>query len=150
VVEVNKDRGVIELQKARGNMDIYQRQVWNKRDSETTEQYGWMTTEKSREMVISTLARALREAGKGQVGEGIEVRCPWILGQLKNFVTKKNGRSEAAKGKHDDDVLMVSIGLQCIDQATTYSERIVERTLPRDLQRLYDARQAGQAMGTYS
>lgn len=133
VVEANKDRGLIELQKKRGDVHIYQREVWNKRESETVSQYGWMTTEKSREMIVSTLARAIRETGKGQVGDGIEIRCPWAIAQLKNFVTKKNGRSEAAKGKHDDDVLMLAIGLQCIDHATPYHERTIERHLPWDL-----------------
>jgi hypothetical protein len=148
VVETNKDRGLIELQKKRGDMLIYQREVFNKRDQETVKQYGWTTTEQSREMIISTLARALREAGKGLPGDGIEIRCPWIIAQLKNFVTKKNGRSEAAKGKHDDDVLMVAIGLQCIEQATTYHERSVEPWLPPDLRpKRRGARSAG---GTYS
>ena len=148
VVEVNKDRGLIELQKKRGDTRIYEREVWNKREQETVNQYGWMTTEKTREMIISTLARALRESGKGQPGDGIEIRCPWIVAQLKNFVTKKNGRSEAAKGKHDDDVLMVSIGLQCIEHATPYHEQTVKRVLPRDLQRRQDSR-AG-ARSTFS
>jgi hypothetical protein len=63
-------------------------------------------------------------------------------------VTKKSGRSEAAKGKHDDDVLMIAIGLQCIDHATPYFEQVVERVLPRDLQRLQHGRQG--ARSTYS
>lgn len=102
ITETNKDRGIIELQKKRGDIPIYQREVFNKRDQEKVKQYGWNTTEQTREMIVSTLARAIRESGKGQVGDGIEVRCPWIIAELKNFVTKKNGRSEAAKGKHDD------------------------------------------------
>lgn len=152
VVEVNKDRGLIELQKKRGNMDIYQREVFNQREQETVKQYGWNTTEKTRGMIITTLAQALRESGKGQSGDGIEVRCPWILEELKNFVTKANGRSEAAKGKHDDCVLMLGIGLQCIDHATPYFEQVVERVLPRDLQNLYEARarEAASKIGTYS
>jgi hypothetical protein len=140
IVEVNKDRGLIELQKKRGTMNIYQREVFNKREQEKVKQYGWNTTEQTREMVISTLARALRESGKGQPGDGIEVRCPWIIAELKNFVTKKSGRSEAAKGKHDDCVLMLGIGLQCIEHATPYHEQVVARVLPRDLQNLYEER----------
>lgn len=130
VVETNKDRGIIELQKARGDVDIYAREVFNRRDQEEQNQLGWTTTEKTREMIVSNLARALRETGKGQPGDGIEIRCPWIVEQLKNFVTKKNGRSEAAKGKHDDDVLMIAIGLQCIDMATPYFEPTVARHIP--------------------
>lgn len=149
VVETNKDRGLIELQKKRGDMQIYQREVFNQRDQETVKQYGWNTTEKSREMIISTLARALREAGNGQVGDGIEIRCPWILAQLKNFVTKKSGRSEAAKGKHDDDVLMIAIGLQCIEHATTYHEQTVEQWIPPDLRRSHNA-PSGRGRNTFA
>ena len=132
-VEVNKDRGFIELLKLRGDADIYQREMFNRRSQMVTEAYGWNTDVRTREMVVSTLARALREAGKGKVGEGIECRCPWLVAQLKNFVTKANGRSEAASGKHDDDVLMLAIGLQLIDHATPYFEAERERWLPPDL-----------------
>lgn len=131
VVEVNNPGlAIIELQRKRGTIDMYQRQAWNQREQKEVNQFGWLTTEKTREMVVSTLARAIREAGTGQPGEGIEIRCPWIIDQLKNFVTKKNGRSEAAKGKHDDDVLMISTGLQCIEQATTYFEQTREAHYP--------------------
>lgn len=152
IVEANKDRGLIELQKKRGDIPIYQREVFNKREQETVKQHGWNTTEQTREMVISTLARALRESGKGQPGDGIEIRCPWIIAQLKNFVTKANGRSQAAKGKHDDDVLMIAIGLQCIEFATPYQEQFVARQIPRDLRDLYraKARAAATRDKTYS
>ena len=133
VVEVNKDRGLIELQKARGDVDIYAREVFNKRTTETTEQLGWETNERSRERIISTLAHAIRQGGKGKMGEGIELRCPWLVEQCKNFVVKANGRSEAAKGKHDDDVLMIAMGLYLIDHATPYFEEVREAWIPPDL-----------------
>ena len=133
VVEVNKDRGFIELLKLRTDVDIYQREMFNRREQVMTSAYGWNTDVRTREMVISTLARALREGGKGKVNEGIELRCPWIVKQMKNFITKANGRSEAASGKHDDDVLMVAIGLQLLDHATPYQESEREVWCPRDL-----------------
>ena len=133
VVEVNKDRGFIELLKLREDVDLYQREMFNRRTQLQTEAYGWNTDQRTREMVITTLARALREAGKGNVGEGVECRCPWIVDELKNFVTKASGRSEAASGKHDDSVLMIAIGLQLIDHATPYVETERDQWIPRDL-----------------
>jgi hypothetical protein len=127
VVEENKDRGLIEMQKGRADVDIYQREVFNKRTHQITQQLGWRTDERTREAIISNLARALTEAGTGKHGTGIDVRCPWIVAQLKNFVVKASGRSEAAKGKHDDDVLMLAIGLYLIEQATTYHVPVEER-----------------------
>lgn len=142
VVEVNKDRGLIELLKLRGDVDIYQREMFNRREQMMTSAYGWLTDVRTREMVISTLAQALREAGKGVVGHGVELRCRWLVEEMKNFVTKTNGRSEAAKGKHDDGVLMVAIGLQVIDHATPYFESHRDEWLPRDLMAVRDARRA--------
>jgi len=132
-VEINKDRGFVELLKLRQDVDLYQREMFNRREQVTTSAYGWNTDVRTREMLISTLARALREAGTGKVGEGIELRCPWMVAQMKNFVTKASGRSEAASGKHDDDVLMVAIGLQLIEHATPYMEAEREAWIPRDL-----------------
>lgn len=146
-VEVNKDRGLIELLKLRTDVDIYLRAMFNRRSQKTTEAYGWLTDLRTREMVISTLARALREAGTGKVSEGFECRCRWLVAQLKNFVTKANGRSEAASGKHDDDVLMVAIGLQLIDHATPYHESEREQWIPRDLR---ESEPTSRARGQWS
>jgi hypothetical protein len=144
-VEVNKDRGLIELLKLRYDVDLYLREMFNRREQVTTQAYGWLTDQRTREMVISTMAAALREAGKGKMGEGFEVRCPWAVAQMKNFVTRANGRSEAASGKHDDDVLMLSIGLQLIDQGTPFYIAEREEWLPRDLRQSHQAQQLGRA-----
>ncbi|WP_412755767.1 hypothetical protein, partial [Legionella anisa] len=64
VVEVNKDRGLIELLKLRPDTNIYQREMFNRREQVTMQAYGWNTDVRTREMVISTLATAIREAGK--------------------------------------------------------------------------------------
>lgn len=146
-VEVNKDRGLIELLKLRPDADIYQREMFNRRSQVTTEAYGFLTDARTREMVISTLARALREAGTGKIGEGFECRCRWIVAQLKDFVIKASGRSEAASGKHDDDVLMISIGLQLIDQAIPYYETEREQWIPHYLR---EAEAPKRARGQWS
>ena len=126
VVEVNKDRGLIELLKLRGDANIYQREMFNRREQVMMSAYGWETNDRTREMIVSGLAQVLRESGdRGQramPGHGIEIPCPWAVAQLGNFVTKPSGRSEAAKGKHDDDVLMLAMGRQCLGQATPFFE----------------------------
>jgi hypothetical protein len=121
VPEENHDRGLIEMLKERGDVDIYQREMFNRRENTTTAALGWQTTTKTRPMMLETFATAIREAGKGQIGVGYEVRCPWIIGQMENFGTKPNGKLEALVG-HDDDVMSVSIGFQNIDQATPWFE----------------------------
>lgn len=125
VPEMNMDRGLVELLKLRGDVDIYERELFNRREQVKTKALGWTTDTKTRPMIIEGLARSIRESGRGAFGEGFEVRCPWALKQMRNFVVKPNGRAEAANGHHDDDVLALAIGLACIDSAVPYRE--VER-----------------------
>lgn len=145
VPEMNADRGLVELLKLRGDALIYERQQFNQREGTMMNALGWMTTVKTRPMIIEGLQRGIREAGKGLICEGIQIRCPWALKQFKNFVTKASGKMEASSGHHDDDVLGIAIGFQNIDQATPYfvAERISE--LPRDLRLSEERSQRGVA-----
>lgn len=139
VPEMNMDRGMVELLKLRGDVDIYQREIFNRREMTRTKALGWITDKQTRPMIIETLAATIREAGRGVIGEGYEVRCPWIIKQLKNFGTKTNGRMEALVG-HDDDVLSLAIGVQLMDMATSWHELEREAWVPRDLQGLASPR----------
>lgn len=132
VPEENHDRGLIEMLKDRGDVDIYQRELFNRRENTTTAALGWQTTPKTRPMMLENLATSVREAGKGEYGVGIEVRCPWIIGQMKNFGTKPNGKLEALVG-HDDDVMSLAIGHQVIDMATPWYESERDIWVPPDL-----------------
>jgi hypothetical protein len=149
IPEENHDRGGIEAWKNLG-VHIYQRVTMNHRTNKETPYLGWRTDEKNRPVVIETLANSVRVAPEGRIGEGIEVRCPWIIAQMKNFGIRSSGRAEALTG-HDDDVMALAIVHQHKHMGTTYHEKIVERALPPDLQRLYEARQLGATPpGTYS
>src|SRR5581483_350299 len=134
VPEINMDRGLVELLKLRNNANIYVRTQFNRREQTEQKAYGWKTDGSSREMAIENLARAIRERGKQS--EGVEIHCPITLAELKAFVVKNNGRSEAMPGSHDDTVLQTAIGLITINGATTFSEPVVTVPLPPDLRRL--------------
>lgn len=149
VPEMNMDRGLVELLKLRGDVDIYEREMFNRREQVRTKALGWMTDTKTRPMIIENLARGVREAGRGQIGEGIEIRCPWAIKQMKNFVVKPNGRAEASTGHHDDDVLALAIGFQLIEMAIPWREVEREYSLPREYQRLENRRKRGGG-GQYS
>ena len=133
VPEMNMDRGLVELLKLRGDVDIYQREMFNRREQVRTTALGWMTDRNTRGMAIEKLAEAIREAGRGVAGVGIEVRCPWAISQLRNFVVKPNGRAEADTGHHDDDVLALAIGVTCLGSARPWMERQVDAWEPPDL-----------------
>ena len=93
--------------------------------------------------MIENLARHIREAGRGRVGDGIEVRCPWAIAQMKQFVVKPNGRAEAGVGHHDDDVLALAIGLQNLDAGRAYVEFERAPWTPADLRGLDRGRSWG-------
>ena len=144
VVEINKDRGLIELLKARG-ADLYQREIFNQREQRTTEALGWETTSSTRERIVENLARGIREWDRP--GDGIDVFDPDALAQLAHFVKKMNGRSEAANGWHDDDVFGIGIGYLLIDHATTLAQDVRMLSLvPPDLRESATP----QIAGTYS
>lgn len=117
VVEMNQDKGITELLKLRG-ANLYRREMFNKTEQQTTKAYGFVTNERTRENLIERLAGAIRNTG--EVGNGIEILDPWTLDECDNFVLKRNGRSEAAEGFHDDSVFGVALPLEVIGHGTTY------------------------------
>lgn len=129
-IEMNMDRGLTELLKQRG-ADLYQREVFNQREYKTMLAFGYLTTPKTRELLIDTLAKAIREYDTP--GEGLDVFGEHAVEQLENFVVKESGKSEADDGYHDDDVLSLALGLELIDQATTYMPQRISHNLPPDL-----------------
>ena len=127
IPEMNMDRGLVELLKLRGDVDIYEREMFNRREQVRTKALGWMTDVRTRPMIIEKLIATLRESGRGEIGVGYEVRCPWIIQQLKNFGTKANGRMEALVGK-DDDCLSLAIGNYTLGAGVPWREQ--ERDIP--------------------
>jgi hypothetical protein len=148
--EMNMDRGLVELLKLKGDVDIYEREIFNRREQTRTKALGWMTDKFTRPMIIETLAAHIREAGRGEIaGRGYEIRCPWAIEQCKNFGTKPSGRMEALVG-HDDDVLSLAIGTQLIELATPWYESQRETWVPRDIRLMEERRKVSGGRGTYS
>ena len=148
VPEMNMDRGLVELLKLRGDVDIYEREIFNRRENTRSKALGWVTDKQTRPMIIESLAATVREAGRGEIGKGYEIRCAWILKQMKNFGTRPNGRMEALVG-HDDDVLSLAIGNQLLDMAIPWREREREAWVPRELRAL-EARSKLKVRSQYS
>jgi hypothetical protein len=121
VPEVNSAFGVIALLNAAGAHNL-----WTRTESEEQRRIGegkqlrkrgWLTTEPLREQIIANLQRYVRE-------REIEIGCPRLLEELQNFITKANGRKEAAGGHHDDWVMSFAIGVQCLPAATRFAHRV--------------------------
>lgn len=154
VIEMNKDTGVTELLKQRGReseepaVKFYTREVFNQREQKATTALGWMTTEKNRESLVNTLSAAIRSTGED--GAGIEIRCPHALAECSHFEVNVKGRSAAAGGWHDDDVLALAIGMQCIGFATPYRVKRVKRQLPPEVKKILRKGAGKRRPGQYS
>lgn len=82
-------------------------------EDEKLEAYGWMTDQMTRKYIIDMLAPAIRT-------ESLMIYAKEVVEQLKSFIVKDNGRSEAAPSKHDDHVLAAAIAVYNLGAATEY------------------------------
>lgn len=146
VPEVNMDRGLIELLKLK-NAQIAHRTVMNKDEHRLTADLGAETTSVSRGLWLDGLATAVREYDRE--GDGIDIWCSHIIGEMGTFVTKDSGRTEHENGKHDDDVLALAIGMAHLASATILPEQAFVRSLPPDLA-AHRARQQSRSVSAYS
>jgi hypothetical protein len=122
--EINSDRGTLMSIHQRGGRVYFQKQ-WNNREQKETNSMGWKTDENSRKFCLAEIGKGIREYANidpmtGHSKERIEIYLAPVLDELEAFVRLSSGREEAMSGKHDDHVLGSSIGLCCLDQATTY------------------------------
>ena len=149
VPEVEKDRGQVELIRAKGSVPIYQREIRNHVNGKMSKALGWSTNGSTRLQIEEELARAIRTYD--EQGGGVIVRCPFLLKQLETWcVNAKSGRSEALPGSHDDDVMALGIGLCTVNQATRFVNRYTHVPLPRDLRKLESGMSGSVRRGEFS
>jgi len=138
VPEVNgPGLALIELLKEDG-ANIYQREIFNLRESKRSKALGWQTTDKTRRMIIEELASQIRD--HNEKDSGIFVMCKTIIDQLRSFVVSESGRPEASSGKHDDDVLSLAIGNATLMGATRYIAPKAIREMPKDLRDIFQSK----------
>lgn len=126
VPESNMDRGMIELLKLKG-ANLYVEEVFNRTEQTKSKRYGFRTDKFTRETAVECLASGIREYGNPESNEGAEIYSPMLLGECESFVVKQSGKSEAMPGRHDDLVMMASIGLMTIQLGTVYRTPQVKR-----------------------
>jgi len=71
-----------------------------------TKRVGFLTTVKSRPLLIDTLKESLRD-------ESLLIHCDQTLDELQTFVVTATGRLEAAAGSHDDAVMALGLAAWC-------------------------------------
>lgn len=133
VFEVNNTGAAFRQEAVRLGMNLYRREKTDKATSETTEFIGWMTTKETRAQLIGTLKKHIRNnANSDHRGDGIEVWSKAVAEECQAMIVHPNGKDAAPGGKHDDHVLMLGMGLQCIEGATYYAARKRKRREPAD------------------
>jgi hypothetical protein len=65
--------------------------------------FGWVTTKKSRDLILDNLVRVVTEENPG-------IRCPDTFEELLNFKVQPDGKREADPGTYDDRVMSIAIG----------------------------------------
>lgn len=126
VLEVNMGLHILEKIKHAG-LPLYKREVVDPYDRKTKRyMYGWKLKDRDqRRTLIDGLALAIRD-------EAVEIPCPHILKEARNFIINKNGREEARSGCHDDDITGLAMGLYCLGSATLYRGAVRRRRKPAD------------------
>lgn len=102
-VEINYSRHPIRvLHKKYGYPNLYMRETIDKMTDTPAMDYGFMTTTKTKPIIIGELVEVMRE------DPGVEVDIP-TLKEMTTFVKKDNGKQEAIDGAHDDLVMALAI-----------------------------------------
>lgn len=97
--EVNNLHGIIELIRRHGaNLWMRKKQGTGK----TVLVPGFQTNTSTKRQIIGELATLIRE-------QEIEVPCPRILAELRNFIVHPDGTEAASEGAHDDWVMALAI-----------------------------------------
>lgn len=99
--------------------NMYKRERRDRVTNEITKELGWQTTEVSRREIIDRIRLYLRE--HNEIPES-------LMGELRTFVRKDNGKIEAEDGQHDDEVLAFGIGLMVTDSNPYFEFKKKERT----------------------
>ncbi len=126
VLEVNMGLHILEKIKEAG-LPLYKREVVDPYDRKTRRyMYGWKLKDREqRRALIDGLALAIRD-------EAVDIPCPHILKEARNFIVNKGGREEARSGCHDDDITGLAMGLYCLGSATLYRGPMRRRQKPAD------------------
>jgi len=94
---------------------MYRRERFDERSRIRTRKLGWLTTSRTRPMMIYTLASAIRD-GEIAINEAATVA------ELMTFVYDRNGHMNAQEGCHDDRVFALAVALQMHQQAPPLAE----------------------------
>jgi hypothetical protein len=89
--------------------------VYDKMADEERETLGWVTTKKSRPMLVGAIKRAVRE-------DILTVYWRRFWDEAMNFIRKPDGKEEARNGYWDDAVITMGIGTHIHNTVPMYAD----------------------------
>jgi len=102
-LEINYSRHPTRvLQKKYRYPNLYMREILDRMTDKPTMDYGFVTTTKTKPIIIGELVEIMRD------DPSVEVDIP-TLKEMTTFVKKDNGKQEAIDGAHDDLVMALAI-----------------------------------------
>ena len=120
--------------------------------------YGFRTNERTRPELLEAMATSIRNViptkdeldGTSIINpDALEIPDAHVVSQLRTFIVDRSGKAEASPGNHDDDVLGLAITFFLLAGATAYTEKIVERVIPKwDYQIAQDPRKRVSITGS--
>ncbi len=122
--EVNNLHGIIELLRRHGA------NLWMRKKTGTGKTImipGFQTNTSSKRQIIGELATMVRE-------RELELSCPRILSELRNFIVHPDGTEAATEGAHDDWVMSLAIAAHVLPAARILES--VETKLAREARRM--------------
>jgi hypothetical protein len=120
---VNNLHGIIELLRRHGT------NLWMRKKQGTGKTVlvpGFQTNTSTKRQIIGELATLIRE-------QELEVPCPHILAELRNFIVHSDGTEAAAEGGHDDWVMSLAILTHVLPAASLFEP--MEAKLAREARR---------------
>jgi hypothetical protein len=128
-VEVN-NQGIATVQRLRDRLyrNLYMRESgFDELFEEPTAKMGWRTDKASKYIMISDLAKAIRD------GDFVDFDVQFIR-ECVTYVRDENGRTNAQEGMHDDCVMSTAIALQLFDW------KYIDREAPKPTAHGYERR----------
>jgi hypothetical protein len=128
IVGIEQNCGIDQIRLLRNaGIPIHKRRALSARTKTTVEMDGFrMGDKQERNALVEGFAAAIRQ-------REIEIPCLHMLDECEKFITRADGRAEAAQGAHDDDVISGCIAWELMPNATEYrADRIRTSQDPPD------------------
>lgn len=91
----------------KGYPHLYKRVVPSKNGNQIATEPGWITDERSRHQMITSLQEAIRR-------KSVIIRDKSTIHEMFNFIRHPNGKMKAREGCHDDQVIDTAMAVYCM------------------------------------